>query len=80
MAGEWRRWTKHKVTVTVHIKRWFRGGFDMIEVMQPIIIVIVTISYEDVTHFFRFTSSSDLTHIIYYPIDSLHTKVHKQCE
>ena len=52
----------------------------MIEVMQHIIIIIVTISYEDVTHFFRFTSSSDLTHIIYYPIDSLHTKLHKQCE
>ena len=38
MAGEWRRWTKHKVTVTVHIKRWLRGGFDMIEVMQHIVI------------------------------------------
>ena len=69
---------------TVIFKCWFRGGFDMIvllliEVMQHIIIESSQY-HTKITHFFRFTSSSDLTHNILSNRLVAHKEVHIQCE
>lgn len=60
-------------------KCWFRGGFHMIEVMQHIIIESSQY-HTKITHFFRFTSSSDLTHNILSNRLVAHKEVHIQCE